>query len=178
MASLCRLKIHGRIKTFVINCNPYKARIDAAAALYKSGKVKYLLVSGDNGRVLYDEPTAMRKDLIQKGVPRENIVCDFAGFRTLDSIIRAQKVFVLKECLIISQHFHNERALYLADATSLKAFAIDATDPPDSIEARLWWRERFSRLTAVLDVNLWKTQPRYLGPPIAIGSHREDPLFT
>jgi len=102
----------------------------------------------------------MRKDLIQKGVPRENIVCDFAGFRTLDSIVRAQKVFVLKECLIISQHFHNERALYLADATSLKAFAIDAADPPDGIEARLWWRERFSRLTAVLDVNLWKTQPR------------------
>jgi vancomycin permeability regulator SanA len=118
----------------------------------------------------------MRQDLIQKGVPKENIVCDFAGFRTLDSIIRAQKMFGLQECLIISQHLHNELALYLADSIQMKAVTFDAADPPDGIEARLWWRERFSRLTAVLDVNVWKMQPRYLGPPIAIGPHREDQL--
>ena len=150
--------------------NPhYVARIEAAALLYKARKVRYLLVSGDNGRRIYDEPSAMRRDLVAEGVPKASIVCDYAGFRTLDSIVRAKKVFGLSHCTIISQRFHNERALYIADSIGLNAVAFDAADPPGGIETRLWWRERFSRLTAVLDTQVFGTQPRFLGDPISVG---------
>ncbi len=139
----------------------YEARIDAAAQLYAAGRVKCLLVSGDNGDRRYNEPTRMRADLIKRGIPAKDVVCDYAGFRTLDSIVRAQKVFGQNRYVIVSQPFHNERAVYLARQRGIDAVAFNAVEAP--LGAGLWIRERFARFTAVLDVNVLNRQPRFLG---------------
>ena len=90
-------------------------RILAAVELYKAGKIKYILISGDNRKKDYNEPEEMKKALIQKGVPAKFIYLDYAGFRTLDSVVRAKEVFGQNQLTIISQRFHNERAIYLAE---------------------------------------------------------------
>lgn len=139
----------------------YEARMDAAAQLYAAGRVKCLLVSGDNGDRRYNEPTRMRADLIKRGIPAKDVVCDYAGFRTLDSIVRAQKVFGQNRYVIVSQPFHNERAVYLARQRGIDAVAFNAVEAP--LGAGLWIRERFARFTAVMDVNVLNRQPRFLG---------------
>lgn len=139
----------------------YEARIDAAAQLYTAGRVRCLLVSGDNGDRRYNEPTRMRADLIKRGIPAKDVVCDYAGFRTLDSIVRAQKVFGQNRYVIVSQPFHNERAVYLARQRGIDAVAFNAVEAP--LGAGLWIRERFARFTAVMDVNVLNRQPRFLG---------------
>ena len=92
----------------------FEYRIRATIQLYKSGKIKYILVSGDNGNKNYDEPTAFKNELISRGILAEKIYLDYAGFRTLDSVIRAHAIFGQSSFTIISQKFHNERAIYLA----------------------------------------------------------------
>lgn len=150
----------------------FKYRIEAAVELFKSGKVQFLLVSGDNGSVYYDEATDMRDDLIEKGVPAEKIYRDFAGFRTLDSMVRAKNVFGLDDCIVISQRFHCERAIFLAGSCGLSATGLAARDVPGRYGLRAWVRERFARVAAVLDIYVIHRKPRFLGPQIRIG---EDP---
>jgi SanA protein len=139
----------------------YEARLDAAAQLYNAGRVKCLLVSGDNGDVRYNEPTRMRADLIRRGIPAKDVVCDYAGFRTLDSVVRAQKVFGQSSYVIVSQPFHNERAIYLARQHGINAIAFNAIEAP--LGMGLWMRERFARFTAILDTRVFNRQPRFLG---------------
>lgn len=92
-------------------------------------KVDYILASGDNHTELYDEPTAMRDSLMAHGVPEDRIILDFAGFRTLDSVVRAKEVFGCDSLTIISQADHNARALYLAGINGIEAVAISAPLP-------------------------------------------------
>ena len=139
----------------------YEARIDAAAQLYTAGRVKCLLVSGDNGDLRYNEPTRMRADLIRRGIPAKDVVCDYAGFRTLDSMVRAQKVFGQNSFVIVSQPFHNERAVYLARQRGIDAIGFNAVQT--QLGLGLWIRERFARFTAILDINVFNRQPRFLG---------------
>lgn len=95
--------------------NPfYQARLEAARDLFEAAAVRAILVSGDDGTVEYDEPGAMRRDLIEFGIPDSVITTDHAGFRTLDSVVRARKVFGLERVTIVSLPFHAERAVYLA----------------------------------------------------------------
>ncbi|WP_179333174.1 SanA/YdcF family protein [Winogradskyella costae] len=140
----------------------YKHRVDAAVALYKAGKIDYILVSGDNGRKDYDEPTDFKNDLITQGIPAEHIFLDYAGFRTLDSIVRAKKIFGQNAITIISQKFHNERAIYIAQHYDIEAIAYNAKDvyktPP---------REYLARTKARLDL-LFNVNPKFLGDKIAI----------
>ena len=151
--------------------NPmYRFRIDAAAQLWHAGKVDYILASGDNGHRGYDEPSQMTVDLVDRGVPFDAIYRDYAGFRTLDSVVRARKVFSLDDCIIVSQPFHNERALFLAEAANLRAVGYNASDVPFSDALKTRVREKFARLAAVLDVNVLRTRPRFLGPRIEIGA--------
>ena len=103
-------------------------RIEAAARLYKMGKVEYLLLSGDKSSDAYDEPLAMRESLIAHGVPSENIILDKSGFRTLDSIVHSIKIYGQSSITIISQRFHNERAIYLARSKGVDAVAYNAQD--------------------------------------------------
>jgi SanA protein len=100
----------------------FQHRIDATAKLYHSGKIKYILVSGDNGQVSYNEPRQMLQELIKRGVPEEAIVLDFAGFRTFDSVVRAKEVFGQDSIIVISQKFQNQRAIYVGNHKGIIAF--------------------------------------------------------
>lgn len=140
----------------------YDARLRAAAELFHAGKVRGVLVSGDNSRASYDEPTAMKQDLVLLGVPAEYVTCDYAGFRTLDSIIRARDVFGLERFVVVSQAFHCERALFLADQSGIDATAV-AADPVGGFNGwKIRAREVLARTKAVIDVGLG-TEPRYRG---------------
>ncbi len=148
----------------------YDYRLKAASTLYLAGKVKYLVVSGDNGSHYYDEVTDMRADLIALGVPAEHIYRDYAGFRTLDSMVRMDKVFQTKQFVVISQAFHNERALYLAQHLGLDAVGFNAQDVAMlGGGLRTQVREKLARFVAVLEVYFTPMQPRFLGDPVQIG---------
>lgn len=142
----------------------FKSRLQAAADIYKSNKVHHFILSGDNSVEGYNEPQDMKNALIDLGVPSDRITLDFAGFRTLDSVVRAKKVFGQKELCIISQSFHNPRALYLAWYHGLDAVAFDA---PFQVSrgsyVRIIFREYLARVKAFLDLYILRTQPRFLG---------------
>ena len=146
----------------------YIRRIEACVALYKAGKIDRILVSGDNSRTTYDEPTCIKEDLIAAGVPDSVIYLDYAGFRTYDSMVRAKEVFGLSSFTVILQPFHNERALYIATRKGLDVVAFNALD----VQLRRWQirmtvREWLARTKAVLDVYTHK-QPHFLGELITI----------
>lgn len=147
----------------------FKFRVRAAADLYNAGKVQHILVSGDNGRDRYDEATDMRDALVKLGVPDAAIVRDHAGFRTLDSVIRCKRVFGQHAVTIVSQRFHNERALYIARHEGIDAVALCARDVPVSGSPATYIREYFARVMALVDVHLLHRSPRYLGEPVRIG---------
>lgn len=149
----------------------YNHRIDAAVELYRAGKIQKILVSGDNSRKEYDEPTDIRNDLIAAGVKEEDVFLDYAGFSTLDSILRAKKVFRLRRFTIISQRFHCERALYIAGRNDLDAVGFAAKDVSGPVARKVYLREYLARVKAVLDTELLKRQPRFLGEdPYHLGS--------
>ena len=142
----------------------YKYRIQAAAKLYKSGKVKAILVSGDNATKYYNEPVRMKKDLIKLGVPSSKIYLDFAGFRTLDSIKRAQAIFGLKKYIIVSQKFHLQRAIFIATASKADAIGFVAKDIPYTAAFyKMKLREYLARVKAVLDIYILHTTPKFFG---------------
>jgi SanA protein len=144
--------------------NPYfKYRIDAAAKLYRLGKVKHLLVSGDNHLNGYNEPAAMRRALIAEKVPAAVITLDYAGLRTLDSIVRAEKVFGLKRFTIISQRDHDQRALLIAKQYGMDAIAYAADDVPFQYAEKAHIHEWLAQVKVVLDLFVLHTKPRYLG---------------
>ncbi|MFT5738263.1 MAG: SanA protein [Maribacter sp.] len=148
--------------------NPYyENRISATVALYNANKINFILVSGDNGSIYYNEPTTMKKDLVAKGIPEDHIFLDYAGFRTLDSMVRAKEVFGLTQVTVISQKFHNERAIYIAEKKGLKAIGFNATDIAFESGIRVQLREYFARVKVFLDLAL-KVQPRFYGEKITI----------
>ncbi|WFQ81096.1 outer membrane permeability protein SanA [Xenorhabdus sp. SF857] len=144
----------------------YLYRIQGAVNAYNSGKVKYLLLSGDNAQHSYNEPITMRKDLIKAGIPASNIVMDFAGFRTLDSVVRTRKVFDTNDFTIITQRFHCERALFIAMHFGIEAQCYVVPSPKNMMTIRL--REVLARLGALTDLYILKREPRFLGPLMPI----------
>ncbi len=148
----------------------YVERIKTASALYAAGMIDYILVSGDNGTVYYNEPAAMLNDLVLAGVPKECIVQDFAGFRTLDSVERSKKVFGQDKVIIISQQFHIERALFLARSKNIEAIGFAAGDVPKFFGFKTQVRENFARLKMFFDLYILNTQPKFLGDEIIIPS--------
>lgn len=145
----------------------FQYRIDAAVQLYESGKIEFILVSGDNSTQYYNEPEAFKKELIKRGIPAEKIFLDYAGFRTLDSVVRAMKVFGQKKITIISQKFHNERAIYLAGNYGIEAIGFNAKDVSKNYGFKTQVREYFARSKAVIDV-MFNVKPKFLGDPIEI----------
>lgn len=149
--------------------NPFfEGRMNAAASLYKEGRVYHLILSGDNRRADYNEPQSMKDALKQRGVPTSATTLDYAGFRTLDSMARAKRVFEIPHPLIITDDFHLPRALFLARAEGLEAigFASDPVPWRRSYKTRI--REWGSRIRAFLDVYFLNTQPRFLGKTISV----------
>ncbi len=152
----------GRPNTYFTN------RIKTVAELYRAGKVDFIIASGDNHTRQYDEPTAMRDSLIAHGVPSERIILDFAGFRTLDSVVRAKETFGCDSLTIISQSDHCARALYLARANGIDAVAISAPlNAGRRVRTRLAIREWLARDKMMLDIWFGK-QPHFLGEKMRI----------
>ncbi|MET2985499.1 SanA/YdcF family protein [Aureibaculum conchae] len=156
-----KLLKNGRINLF------YQYRVDAAVALYKAGKIKFILVSGDNCTVDNDEPTDFKNDLIAGGIPAEKIFLDYAGFRTLDSVVRAKEIFGLTEVTFISQKFHNERAIYLAEKNGIKAIGFNAKDVGGQSGTKVMLREYLARVKVFVDL-LLGVEPHFLGEKIEI----------
>lgn len=149
--------------------NPYFSyRIDAAVELYKKEKVDYLLASGDNSLVSYNEPKYIHRELVERGVPEERIYLDYAGFRTLDSVVRCREVFGQDSVTIISQNFHNRRAVFIAEHYQIDAVGYSAKGVPGSMGLKVMVRELFARVKAMLDVYVFRTQPKFLGDTILI----------
>lgn len=132
----------------------FKLRMEAAARLYKEGKVKFLILSGNHDSVFYNEPADMKKSLLALGIPEEAMVLDFAGYRTYDSIIRCKEIFKQSRFTIISQPTHNARALFLAKELGVDAVAFAAQDVPGGYSFRTYLREYLARPKAILDVYL------------------------
>lgn len=141
--------------------NPYFAnRIDAAVELFEAGKIRYILASGDNRHASYNEPAAMREELLKRGVPGEYILLDHAGINTFDSVIRARRVYGQNRLTIISQAFHAERALYIADQLQMQAVGYRARDVNGVASLRMTVREYLSRFKAVADVHILRRGER------------------
>jgi len=148
----------------------FERRIQAAANLYKSGKVEYLLVSGDNSRKSYDEPSDMKLALMALGVPAENIYMDYAGFRTWDSMIRCKEVFGQTDFIIVSQNFHNERAIYIAEHFGCNVQALNAKNVAS---AKSGVREYLARVKVFADI-VFRKKPHFLGEKVEIGKPQTD----
>lgn len=146
----------------------FRYRIDAAAKVWRAGKVDSIIVSGDNRTVYYNEPERMREALVAHGIPHERITCDYAGLRTLDSVVRAKEIFGASSVLFISQRFQNERAIYLAKANGIEAYGFDARD----VETQAAWKTRIrevgARVKMWLDVNFLNTRPKHLGEKVSL----------
>lgn len=146
----------------------FDTRMWAAVNLYNLGKVRHLLVSGANPDETYNEPRKMYRALVRNGVPETAITMDFAGFRTLDSVVRAKEVFGLRSLTIISQEFHDYRAVYLAREYGMEVVAYAVPEEEEGQNLRTELREFFARIRAVLDVHLLGTGPRFLGEPVQL----------
>ncbi|MFE0775956.1 vancomycin high temperature exclusion protein [Streptomyces sp. NPDC058861] len=143
---------------------PYLAhRLDTAAELYRTGKVRVLLVTGDNSRTSYDEPSAMRAYLIGRGVPDGRIVSDYAGFDTWDSCVRARRVFGVDRAVLVTQDFHVKRAVALCGRAGVDAYGVGAAEPHDLTWYYGTTREVLAAGKAALDAGL-RPDPRFLGP--------------
>jgi SanA protein len=142
----------------------FERRMNAAAEIYRAKRVKKLLVSGDNGSAYYDEPNAMKAALMQRGIPESDIVLDFAGFRTLDSVVRAHKVFGVQQCLIVTDDFHLPRALFIANQEGMNAVGFQTQPLPRRVSPWTFIREVGARSLVWLDVRVFNRQPKFLGP--------------
>lgn len=150
--------------------NPYYVyRIEAAVKLIKANKIKYVIVSGDNSTRNYDEPTTMRADLIHAGIDSTIIYLDYAGFRTFDSIIRAKEIFGQDSITIISQPFHNERAIFIAEKQRMSAIGFNARDVNKRAAFKVQFREKLARVKVFIDY-IFRKKPKFLGPQVTIPS--------
>lgn len=127
-------------------------RIEAAEQLYKSGKINYIIVSGDNSSKSYNEPEDMQNELVVRGIPKTKIFLDFAGLRTLDSVVRAKEIFGQASYIIISQRFHNKRAVFLAQKKGIEAYGFNAQDVSINAGFKTNLREYFARVKVFGDL--------------------------
>ncbi|WP_338868046.1 ElyC/SanA/YdcF family protein [Spirosoma sp. SC4-14] len=137
----------------------FRYRMEATARLWKEGKVKYLILSGNNDSEYYNEPVDMQRALVKLGVPASVMTLDYAGYRTFDSVVRCKDVFNQEKITIISQNFHNARALYIGNHEGMEAIAFAAQDVPDGYSLRTLVREYLARPYALLDVYVLRPQP-------------------
>lgn len=149
--------------------NPYfKYRIEAAVKLFKTGKIKHIIVSGDNHLSYYDETKDMEEALIKAGIPDSCITPDYAGFRTFDSMVRCLLVFGQDSVTVISQRSHNERALFIANYYKMNTVAFNAQEPSTRFSLQTNLREYFAKCKAVLDLYILHTSPHFLGQKIKV----------
>lgn len=146
----------------------FEHRLEAAAKLFHAGKVRHLLVSGDRDSEYYNEPRDMTKKLMQLGVPANAITADNAGYSTLDSVVRARRVFGLRRLTVITDDFHVARALFIADREGIDAVALSSEPVALRMSLKARSREWLARVKVVLDLYLLDTEPSLLGEPVEI----------
>ena len=146
------------------------ARADRAIELYRLGKVKKILVTGDNGDLAHNEVNPVGNYLVARGIPKEDIFLDHAGFDTYSSMYRAREIFRIKEMLIVSQPFHLARAVYIARALGLTAYGVEAGGEPTPYNTL---REVPATIKALADLYL-KREPKYLGEQYPIEGRGND----
>ncbi len=142
-------------------------RIDAVVKLINAGKIKYVVISGDNSKNNYNEPQDMKDALMARGLPENRIYLDYAGFRTYDSVYRMQAIFGQTDFTIISQEFHNRRAVYIAQTLNLHAVGFNAQNVTKFYGFKTNVREKLSRVKMFIDLAFGK-KPRFLGDKIEI----------
>lgn len=142
-------------------------RVEAAKDLFNFKKIDYILISGDNSEKYYNEPQDMKNELVSMGIPDSLIILDYAGFRTYDSVIRLDKIFGQKSFTIISQEFHNERAIYISRRLGLHAIGYNAKDVDKYTGFKTNIREKLARVKVFLDLMFHK-KPKFLGDKIEI----------
>lgn len=142
-------------------------RIEATAELFRNGKLKKVIISGDNSRADYNEPQDMKMELIKNGIPDSVIFLDYAGLRTLDAVVRAKEIFGQDTFIVISQKFHNERAVYLARHYGIEAFGYNAREVKAYKSLKTKIRELFARNKMFLDL-LLGVKPKFSGEKVII----------
>lgn len=147
----------GRPNTYFIN------RIEAAARLYKEGKVKHLILSGDNRTQYYNEPRDMKDALLKRGIPDSAITLDYAGLRTLDSMARSKIIFGQEEIIVVTQKFHSYRAVFIGKYYDINTVAYAAEELPLQDSVNILFREFLARSMAVLDLYVLRKAPKHLG---------------
>ncbi|WP_194774598.1 SanA/YdcF family protein [Pararhodonellum marinum] len=145
----------------------FENRIIATELLYKAGKIRKVVISGDNSKNDYNEPQDMKEELLKRGIPENSIYLDYAGFRTFDSVYRMKEIFGQNHFTIISQEFHNQRAVYIAKRLNLDAIGFNAKDVDVYNGLRTKIREKFARVKVMVDFIL-NTKPKFLGEKITI----------
>jgi vancomycin permeability regulator SanA len=146
-----------------------QARVDVGVALYKAGKVRKLLMSGDNSIKNYDEVSAMKDAAVALGIPENDVILDYAGFRTLDSCVRLRKVFGQSSALVVSQGFHLPRAIHLCRWSGVDVIGVEAPDVrPRSRRTLSGIREVPASLQAWVDAHVLGRSPKFLGDPIDV----------
>jgi SanA protein len=143
-------------------------RLQTGVELYKAGKVKKLLLSGDHGQTDYDEVNAMLRYALDHGIPDEDVFTDHAGFSTYDTMYRARDVFVVRSAIVVTQGFHLARAVYTARSLGLEATGVPADIQPYTNEWRFAMRDWLARTKAFLELKITKPGPRFLGPVIPV----------
>ena len=142
-------------------------RIGAAIALFESGKIDVIVISGDNSTEGYNEPEDMKTELLKRGIPENKIHLDYAGFRTLDSVIRMGQIFGQTRFTVISQDFHNRRAIYIAHAKGFEAVGYNAKDVDAYSGFKTQVREKLARVKVFLDLFTNK-DPKFLREKVVI----------
>lgn len=137
-------------------------RVEAIIDLFENWKIQNVLVSWDNWRVEYNEPEAIQADLVEYWIPADIIELDYAGFRTLDSIVRSRTAFNEDKIIIVSQEFHIERALTIANHFDIDAIWYVAKDVSIDVAPRVYIREVLARVKMMLDLFFLQTQPKFL----------------
>lgn len=145
-----------------------KDRLDCALELYHQGKVRKILLSGDNGSIYYNEVKPMLLYILKNQVNERDIFVDHAGFRTLDTLVRAKEIFQVKDLIFVSQRIYQPRAAFLANKIGLKFQAFESDRRIYTSGPFSRFREFFARTLAWVDMNLFKTNPKYLGDPFPI----------
>lgn len=148
--------------------NMLQDRLLTGIELYRQGRVEKLLLSGDHGRVSYDEVNAMRAFVLDRGVTPEDVFMDHAGFSTYDTMYRARDVFQVRRALVVTQGFHLDRAVYTARALGLDATGVPADLHVYQNAGRFAARDWLARCKALVQLHLLRSSPRFLGPAIPI----------
>ena len=140
----------------------FEERMNAAAQLFERGIIVHILVSGDNRSIYYNEPRDMLNALRERGIPQSAITLDYAGLRTLDSIVRCEQIFGQTSFIIITQEFHLYRALFIANYYGLKSYGFILKSSKASVPPKVRIRELIARVLAVLDLYLWNKKPKIM----------------